>query len=775
MLRHLLAALLAVATGLLLQAPLAAAAPGPASTAAAPAVESKSDALRIRERIEALEKRRAELAKLRDSTKVMSEKRSLDALVLDASIKDLGPRPAEGETESPLIESERLDLETRLRRLEAPRLAIRRDYLRYQIQVEQLDDEISDLKMDQLFARSPTPLNPAAWVSFAGETGSKLAALRSGEEQTGLGALLATFVPMIVGLGLTYYVQRYWLKFVRRRLELSERRIAVFGYSIARDIVLLAILLAGVGATTALALSLATSPEMANLAASIMLVIGLPTVIAYWLGQSLLSPDVPQIRELQITNSGAQKALVVFILLGVVISLEAGLELVEVTNPYGDRAASVAPFLLILAMAFLLFRLGSVLKASRVQPEISPEGTESSLELPEAHQDVQFVPVLAKAMAFAGIAAVVTGGIGYIALSRQILLPTIETLTVVAFTLITWRRLCQLSDGFIDRLRPETPRNHPVAHFLIAVALLLVAMPFISTFWGVRAAQMLDLLAYLRDGIQIGDMQISFKTVAIFFGVFLAGYVITHWTQRILQYTLFSQIGLDEGTRSALVTGVGYVGLLLSLLVAIAAAGLDLSSLAIVFGALSVGIGFGLQSVVANFVSGIILLIERPIKKGDWITVGSVSGVVEKIAVRATRIKSFERDDVIVPNSELIAGIVHNKTFADTNGRVELVIGIAYESDVRKAMELAKAVTEAHENVMSEPPVSVTVTELGASSLALRVFAYIDDVREMGRVRSELYLTLLEKFGAAGIEIPFPQNEIRFRDPHIAERLAPGS
>ena len=217
---------------------------------------------------------------------------------------------------------------------------------------------------------------------------------------------------------------------------------------------------------------------------------------------------------------------------------------------------------------------------------------------------------------------------------------------------------------------------------------------------------------------------------------------------RILVAEMLEQQGDGEHGR-------GRVGLSL--------AGVDLSNIAIIAGALSVGIGFGLQNIVNNFVSGIILLFERPIRPGDWIVVGNTEGFVQKVRVRATEIQTFDRSDVIVPNSELISGQVTNWTYRDPYGRVICPVGVAYGSDVQLVRKLLLAVAEEHPQVISDgrtPPPKVFFLAFGDSALLFDLRCFISDVKSRLAVRSELNYAIDAAFRANGIQIPFPQQDL---------------
>ena len=199
--------------------------------------------------------------------------------------------------------------------------------------------------------------------------------------------------------------------------------------------------------------------------------------------------------------------------------------------------------------------------------------------------------------------------------------------------------------------------------------------------WGARPTDIADFWTRMREGVTLGGIRLSATTIVTLIVVFALGAGVRGCCRRCCATTVLPRTRLDAGGRNAVLAGVGYIGMAIAGLVAVAAAGLDLSSLAIVAGALSVGIGFGLQTIVSNFVSGIILLVERPVKEGDWIEVGGFSGYVKGINVRSTEIETFDRASVILPNSDLIAGTVLNRTHVGMSGRLQVPVSVAYDTD----------------------------------------------------------------------------------------------
>ena len=221
---------------------------------------------------------------------------------------------------------------------------------------------------------------------------------------------------------------------------------------------------------------------------------------------------------------------------------------------------------------------------------------------------------------------------------------------------------------------------------------------------------------------------------------------------------------MDHGVANSIQTAVGYLGVVAATLAAVSYAGFDITNLAIVAGALSIGIGFGLQSIVNNFVSGLIILFERPIKVGDWVSVNNYEGHVRRISVRSTEIETFDRTNVIVPNSEFISNAVVNLTHRNALGRVIIPVGVSYQADPEFVQDLLLRVARDCPLVLGVPAPSVAFEDFGASSLDFTVRAYIEDVNNRLSVASDLRIRIFKALAAANVEIPYPQQDVHMRD-----------
>ncbi|ANT52354.1 mechanosensitive ion channel family protein [Mesorhizobium amorphae] len=301
-----------------------------------------------------------------------------------------------------------------------------------------------------------------------------------------------------------------------------------------------------------------------------------------------------------------------------------------------------------------------------------------------------------------------------------------------------------------------------VVSIAINVMIVLVFLPLILLMWGFQPGDIQAWAYKLATGITIGSVTISVLGILSGIVVFVIGYFLTRWFQGWLDGSVMARGRVDTGVRNSIRLAVGYAGVALAALVGVSAAGIDLSNLALVAGALSLGIGFGLQNVVSNFVSGLILLAERPFKVGDWIVAGEISGTVKKISVRATEIETFQRQSVILPNSNLINNAVGNWTHRNKLGRVEIKVGVAYGSDVKRVHALLLDIARNHPLVLKNPEPFVLFTNFGAAALEFEIRVFLADVLNGAIVQNDIRFTVLDVFDSEHIEIPStPRAEVK--------------
>ena len=296
-------------------------------------------------------------------------------------------------------------------------------------------------------------------------------------------------------------------------------------------------------------------------------------------------------------------------------------------------------------------------------------------------------------------------------------------------------------------LRRETLEQLPV---LISgfgrVALFIVAAIIVIAPWGMQSSDLAGNLGSLFFGFKVGDVTISIAGIVVAIVTFLLVLAATRAVQSWLEDRYLPTTRLDSGLRNSIKTSLGYIGFIIAVAIAAANLGVDFQKLAIVAGALSVGIGFGLQSIVNNFVSGLILLWERAVRVGDWVVVGSDQGYVRKINVRSTEIETFDRAAVIVPNSNLVSGVVKNLMRTDRIGRLTIELTVHASADPEKVREVLLDITRDNEDVVSLPSPQVRFTALTGSAMTFDLFCYVSDVVGMARTKSDLYFEICRQF-----------------------------
>jgi small-conductance mechanosensitive channel len=263
----------------------------------------------------------------------------------------------------------------------------------------------------------------------------------------------------------------------------------------------------------------------------------------------------------------------------------------------------------------------------------------------------------------------------------------------------------------------------------------------------------------------INQTPVTPASLIIFALIVLASVFVTRLFTRILFDRILKRFNIKEGIRYTLRRLTEYTLILVGIIVAFQFVGIDLSGLAVIFGLLSVGIGFGLQSVTANFVAGLVLLFERPVKIGDRITVGDVEGDVEEISLRATRVRTLNNISIIVPNSQFVSSNIVNWSYGDLRVRLDIDVGVSYGSELDLVLKSLKEVALENANVLKEPEPDVLLREFGDSSWNMRLRAWIDNPKRHHAIRSEINCAIVRKFREKGIEIPFPQRDLHVRSP----------
>ncbi len=252
----------------------------------------------------------------------------------------------------------------------------------------------------------------------------------------------------------------------------------------------------------------------------------------------------------------------------------------------------------------------------------------------------------------------------------------------------------------------------------------------------------------------------SLVIFVLFMGIFI---VLGNISKRLLYNRVLMRFELDKGTRYTFSRVMQYVVVTVGVLISFQFIGIDLSSLAVVFGFLSIGIGFGLQNITSNFISGLIILFERPISVGDRVVVSDIEGDVTEINIRSTKIRTLNNVSIIVPNSDFVSKEVVNYSFGDPTYRVDIEVGVSYGSDLDKVLRVLTEVAEENEYVLKDPEPRVHLKKFGDSAWNMEVRAWIGEVDMHPRVRNQLNQAVVRKFRENDIVIPFPQRDLHVR------------
>ncbi|SOE09950.1 small-conductance mechanosensitive channel [Hoeflea halophila] len=691
---------------------------------------------------------------------------------IKARIDQLGPVPAEGEPEEPeLVSAERSRLAAERAKINA--MTGRAEAV--SVSASQLGDRITEARRE-LFTKTlfkKTEIGPAMLsqaISTVGDEagdmvrtfGSWVNFVLAFKSQALLGWLFFSLLAALVFMSGAY---RLFGGLIERDPEAEDppytSRLSVAFWSTVIPTAAMTVL-----AVTVFVLAQSFSILRADVEP--VIISALMTLVAIFfvakLARAILAPRMAAWRLVNVSNGGA-RMLYLLVLAMVIVN---GLDFVgdQVSQSLGSPVV-VTVFKGIIAVVLIaLILIGMAMG----KPMVAASGDPADPGEPWP----RFISVTLVAAGLGLLATVALGYVGFARFAATQIVVTGAVLTTMYIGYLSGRAISEPGafahtaigrriEGRFELGNDALDRSGLGAGLLIILAVLLFGVPLILLSWGFQIQDIEIWFYRFLTEIRIGGITISI--VGIFFGIllFLVGLVVTRWFQRWLDGSVMSRGRMDAGVRNSIKTGVGYLGVAIAGLIGISAAGIDLSSLALVAGALSLGIGFGLQNIVSNFVSGLILLAERPFKVGDWVVTGSTEGFVKKISVRATEIETFSRQSIIVPNSELINSPVGNWNHRNSLGRVDVPVGVSYDADPRKVIEILGEITRGHELVLNYPEPSVHFVGFGDSSLDFEVKAHIADVLNGLSVRTDLRLQIFERLKEEGIEIPFPQRDLNIK------------
>ncbi|MFG1180967.1 DUF3772 domain-containing protein [Xanthobacter versatilis] len=690
----------------------------------------------------------------------------------ESRLSGLGAKPAEGATEDPAVTADR----ERLQKISSDLGGVLKQNRALLLRADQISDRISSrrraLFTGQLFERSDSILDPDLWGNALSSVSSEWRAVKyfvndwSSFAQRRQGSLALLGI-VLGGFGIGAAVVLGG-RLLRRRLRTpppgsgeSFTRLRS-----AREALKVLVLNACVApAATMAALAFlggfdVVPPRAADLLHGLVVAVFIKA-IGNAVARALLAPDEPWRRLPPLSDAAAALAFRYFSFAVWTLAIAAFLNALHkvLFAPVGLTVLTSALLALFIAGFIARFLVGV---ARSEDGGIETEGEASPAEQAASGSRPQWLRLVIWMSVILLIGALVGGYVSFAAFVAA-------RMIVAAAVLGGLYLLYALIDSFFgEGLSAETPRARhmsktlglqPTSLELIGVVLsgllklllFVVAAFLIAGSWGTSTADVMDTVERASFGVRIGTATITLWSVFYAVLLLLVSLVAARAFQRWVSTALLPRSGLEPSLQSSIATIVSYVGTIIAIMIAMSEVGLNLENIALVAGALSVGIGFGLQAIVSNFVSGLILLAERPIRVGDTINVKGEEGYVRRISVRSTEIETFERATVIVPNSDLITGMVKNWTHSNTTGRIIVAVNVSYDCDAEEVRDILVGCACDHPQVLQTPPPRVFLTKFADAGMAFELRCVVANVDYGLTVKSDLHFQVLARFRKAGI------------------------
>ncbi|MFG1350526.1 DUF3772 domain-containing protein [Xanthobacter autotrophicus] len=686
----------------------------------------------------------------------------------ESRLSGLGAKPADGAAEDPAVAADR----ERLQKINSDLGAVLKQNRALLLRADQISDRISTrrraLFTGQLFERSDSILDPDLWGNALSSVSSEWRSIRyfvndwstfAGRRQdtlTVLGILLGGF-----GIGAAVVLGG---RLLRRRLRTpppapGESFTRLRSAREALKVLLLNACVAPAATLAALAFVGGfdlVPPRASDLLHGLVVAVFIKA-IGNAVARALLAPDEPWRRLPPLPDAAASLAFRYFSFAVWTLAIAAFLNALHkvLFAPVGLTVVTSALLALFIAGFIARFLVG-VARSEDDETEAEGEAATASGSRP---QWLGLGIWLAVILLLGALVA------GYVSFAAFIAARMIVATTVLGGLYL----LYALIDSFFgEGLSAETPRTRhlskalglqPTSLELIGVVLsgllklllFVVAGFLIAGSWGTSTADVMDTVERASFGVRIGTATITLWSVFYAVLLLLVSLVAARAFQRWVSTALLPRSGLEASLQSSIATIVSYVGTIIAIMIAMSEVGLNLENIALVAGALSVGIGFGLQAIVSNFVSGLILLAERPIRVGDTINVKGEEGYVRRISVRSTEIETFERATVIVPNSDLITGMVKNWTHSNTTGRVIVAVNVSYDCDAEEVRDILIGCACDHPQVLQTPPPRVFLIKFTDAGMAFELRCVVANVDYGLTVKSDLHFQVLSRFRKAGI------------------------
>jgi potassium-dependent mechanosensitive channel len=629
---------------------------------------------------------------------------------------------------------------------------------------------------DRLFAHSANLFDPAFWAgagaAVPGETRTVRSILnawmvvaRATYDPTSVLAAAATLIAIGVVAGIAiYWTRRFTARPAPRRFDKALRAL----------VILAAHTLAAAGLIAAFVLVLRDYRLIPQPAADLLLGLAVAWAVAGFgrgVAVALFAPGQSYRRIIpwadQAADSYAAHLSWGAAALGVTIFLNA------LHRASGVPLAPVVATWALFALVFVLIALHLLWRSA--QADFRAENTTAT----PAGARLPWLRVLLWPIAIAVAVALVGGYVGFAAFLAVRLLAVLAVGGALTVALV-------FVDAFATEvMASDTPRGRRAAALFgvtpnaldlltalvsagVRLVLIVVAVLLLVGYSGLFADDVFSVFQVSRWDFTIGGIDLAPSNILAALAILLIGFVAVRAAQRWLETQFLPRTRLDAGLQNSIAALTGYSALVAVLALALGALGIDLQKIALIAGALSVGIGFGLQSVVSNFVCGLILLAERPIRVGDWVVVRNEEGWVRRISVRATEIETFDRATVIIPNQDFITGVVKNWTHGNTMGRITVKVRVAFDSDAEKVREVLRACGEDHPQVLRAPPPAVYLMGFADIGLDFELRCLIANVEQSIAVSTELRLEILRRFAQHAIRIPFPPHDARPPGPSAA-------